>query len=109
MDENIAGLLEVAKFHSQQIGNLTSQVEVIGIQLGSLTTKVDVLTTKVDDLTSTVASLAEDIRFMQDVHYDFQIQHNRMEQRYLKQNSDMLALRKDFATLISVLREKNII
>jgi hypothetical protein len=102
MDENIAGLLEIAKLHSQQIINLTSQVEVIGIQLGSLTTKVD-------DLTTTVSSLAEDIRFMQDVHYDFQIQHNRMEQRYLKQNSDMLALRKDFATLISVLREKNII
>jgi hypothetical protein len=81
MDENIAGLLEIAKLHSQQISNLTSTVE----------------------------SLAEDIRFMQDVHYDFQIQHNRMEQRYLKQNSDMLALRKDFATLISVLREKNII
>jgi hypothetical protein len=88
MDPNIAGLLEVAKLHSQQIGDLTA---------------------KVDDLTSTVASLAEDIRFMQDVNIDFQIQQRRMEQRYLKQNSDMLALRKDFATLISVLREKNII
>jgi hypothetical protein len=81
MDPNLAGLIELAKIQNSQIAQLTE----------------------------TVSSLAEDIRFMQDVHYDFQIQHNRMEQRYLKQNSDMLALRKDFAQLITALQNRNVI
>jgi predicted nucleic acid-binding Zn-ribbon protein len=127
MDSTITGLLELAKIHSSQISEISTQVAKQGEQISEISSQVAKQGEQISEISSQVAkqgeqiaevsnqieALSEDVQFLRDVHYDFQVQLTRMdyrnERKFKRYQSDIDALRHDFLQLMKSLQAKSIL
>jgi hypothetical protein len=120
MDSTLAGLIELAKIHSfnldkqgEQIALISEQVTKQGEQISKQGEQIALISEQVTKQGEQIAAnkdlVLSTIQSMELSHYDFELQHARIERRYIEMYSDMISLRRDFTILINKLNNNKLL